>query len=336
MLRKTYLLVVAAAIGILTFPLSSNAQDEVSLLKSDTCFTGPFSSYERWMNVISGGSREKAEDFEERLTRNTAFYKKEQFENYRETIDCRTMIYKVDDAIVDGFYIAPSDQSDLPVVIYNRGGNATYGAWIFGNVYLRLFDIAKEHNVAIFATNYRGVFPTLPGNDEFGGEDVKDVLALPQLFSEFPAVNPEKVAVYGESRGGMQSLLALKQGLQADAAVLFAGQYDFVEALKHRPEMEKVYRARIPNYEENKAEALKKRSAIHWVGEIDKDIPVLLIHGEQDQRVLVDSSIALNKVLEAEGFKHKLSVYEGLGHQSAPKRKQIVAEMISWFKQHWD
>lgn len=336
MTKIIYLYTAVLVTALITLSTSAAAQQDVTLLKSNSCFSGPFSSYDGWMTIISGGNSKNAADFEERLKRNKAFYVKEDFQRYQKTLDCQSFIYQVDDAIVDGFYIAPANQSDVPVIIYNRGGNASYGAWIFGNVYLRLFAIVSAYDVAIIATNYRGVYPKLPGKDEFGGEDVKDVLALPQLFGKFPAINPDHVAVFGESRGGMQSLLAMKQGLEADAAVLYAGNYDLLEGLKHRPEMEKVYQARIPNYASNKEEALKKRSSIHWVDEIDKDVPLLLIHGDQDKRVRVVSSIAMDKALDKQGIKHKLSIYEGLGHRSAPQREAIVAEMMSWFKQHWD
>lgn len=322
--------------GTLAFTQPVQAQENVSLIKSESCFTGLFSNYDSWIKMISGGSSKKTEDFEERLKRNKSFFKQEDFERYQEAIDCQSIVYKVDDAIVDGFYVAPAGKPDLPVVIYNRGGNGAYGGWVFGRVYLRLFDLAKKHNVAIFATNYRGVYPKLPGKDEFGGEDVKDVLALPQLFHEFPAVDSEKIGLYGESRGGMQSMLALKHGLKADSVVLYAGDYDLQQGLKRRPEMEQVYKARMPNYEENKEAELKKRSAVYWVDEIDNNIPILLIHGNADKKVHVEQSIALDKALEKEGFNHKLSIYEGLGHQSAPKRKEITAEMMSWFKQHWN
>lgn len=335
MIRKAYLLVVIAFTSLLALPQSSVAQENVALLNHDTCFKGTFANYERWMTVISGGSSDNTADFEERLAQNRKFWDKEQFQRYQKTIDCQTVMYKVDDSLVNGFYIAPVDKSNLPVVIYNRGGNAHFGAWMFGNVYLRLFEVALQHDVAIFATNYRGVYPKLPGSDEFGGADVKDVLALPQLFSEFPAINPENVAVYGGSRGAMQSLLAIKHGLNVDAAVLYAGDYDLIESLEHRPEMEKIYRERIPNYADHKVDALKQRSALYWVDELDKDTPILLIHGDQDESVRVGSSIELNQSLEKHGFKHKLSIYEGLGHRSAPKRDEIVAEMIGWFKQHW-
>lgn len=100
--------------------------------------------------------------------------------------------------------------------------------------------------------------------------------------------------------------------------------------------METVYQATIPNYATNNDQALKARPALFWVDQIANDTPILLIQGDADKRVRVESSIALDRALEEHGFTHDLSIYEGLGHRSAPKRQAITAEMVAWFKQHWD
>lgn len=57
-----------------------------------------------------------------------------------------------------------------------------------------------------------------------------------------------------------------------------------------RPEMERVFRARIPNYDENKSAALEARSAVHWTHAIDTDLPILILHGERDDRVSLNSA----------------------------------------------
>ena len=332
-IKQTVVFTLLTVAGFIAMP--AQADLDVELKGSSECFRGPFANYDSWLKMLTSRGSDDA-DPEQLMEKMKAFYKKEDFERYKESLECKNFIYKVNDAMVHGYYVAPKGQSDLPVIIHNRGGNGSYGAWVFTRAYNQLFGLAKEENVAIFASNYRGTAPKLPGKDEFGGTDVNDVVALPQLFKHFPNVNPEKVGVYGASRGGMQSLLAVKRGLEVDAIVLYAGQYDLFEGQKHRPKMERVHKARIPNYDENRDEELRKRSAVFWMDEIDNDIPILLIHGDKDERVSVESSIALDKVLEKEGFTHKLSIYEGLGHRSFPKKKEIKNEMMSWFRANWE
>lgn len=332
-INKSMVFSLLAAVSFAVAPVK--AEPNVKLMGTSDCFSGEFASYDSWMEKIANmnSGNPNVEKFMDKLK---SAYKKEDFESYQQSLDCKNVMYKVDDAVVRAYYVAPKGKSDLPVIIYNRGGNASYGAWTFARAFGQLFSLAKESNVAILASSYRGSVPKLPGKDEFGGADVNDVVALPQLFEHFPNVNPENVGLYGASRGGMQSLLAVKQGLDVDSIVLYAGDYDFFEGLKHRPEMERVYKARIPNYDEEKEAELRKRSAVFWMDEIDNDIPILLIHGDKDERVSVESSIALDKVLEKEGFKHKLSIYEGLKHRSFPKQKEIRSEMMSWFRANWE
>ncbi|PWW39458.1 prolyl oligopeptidase family protein [Idiomarina loihiensis] len=332
-IKQTLILSLFTVTGLTA--TSVQAEPEVKLVGKSDCFSGAFASYESWMKKIAQMNRDKP-NTEKILKKVKAFYKKEDFKNFQENLECKNFIYKVNEAMVHGYYIAPKGQSDLPVIIYNRGGNGSFSSWIFPRVYNKLFELADEKNVAIFASNYRGAAPKLPGKDEFGGADVNDVVALPQLFEHFPNVNPENVGLFGFSRGAMQSLLAVKHGLSVDSIVLHAGQYDLFEGQKHRPEMERVHKARIPGYEQNKDEELKKRSAVFWMDEIDNDIPILLIHGDRDKRVLVNSSIGLDKVLEKEGFTHKLSIYDGLGHSSFPRQKEIREEMMSWFRKYWE
>lgn len=332
-IKQTVVFTLLMVAGFIAMP--AQAELDVELKGSSECFRGPFANYDSWLKMLTSRGSDDA-DPEQLMEKMKAFYKKEDFESYKENLECRNILYKVDDAIVHGYYIAPKGQSDLPVIIHNRGGNESYGSWLFTRVYNQLFSLAQEENVAILASNYRGATPKLPGKDEFGGADVNDVVALPQLFEHFPNVNPEKVGLVGFSRGGMQSLLAVKHGLEVDAIVLIAGQYNLFEGQKHRPKMERVYKALIPNYGENRDEELRKRSAVFWMDEIDNDIPILLIHGDKDERVLVDSSIGLDNVLEKEGFTHKLSIYEGMGHSYLSKQKEITDEMMSWFRANWE
>ncbi|WP_224797586.1 alpha/beta hydrolase family protein [Idiomarina abyssalis] len=331
-IKQTLMFSLFVTMSFVAMP--AKAEPDVKLMGTSDCFKGRFASYDSWMQMIAKmqGDKPGAEKF---MSKVKAVYKKEDFESYRQNLDCKNVMYKVDDSVVHAYYVAPKNESDLPVIIYNRGGNASFGSWTFARVFSRLFNLATEGNVAIFASSYRGAFPKLPGEDEFGGADVKDVVALPQLFEHFPNVNPEKVGVFGASRGGMQSLLAVKQGLDVDSIVLYAGQYNLFEGLEHRPEMVRLYKERIPNYDEEKEAELKKRSAVFWMDEIDNDIPILLIHGEKDERVLVDSSIGLSKVLEKEGFTHKLSIYESGKHRYGKNAEAIEGEMLSWFKTNW-
>ena len=50
------------------------------------------------------------------------------------------------------------------------------------------------------------------GREEFGGADVRDVLAVTRIGQALPYVDPRRVFALGYSRGGMMALLAARKG----------------------------------------------------------------------------------------------------------------------------
>jgi len=48
------------------------------------------------------------------------------------------------------------------------------------------------------------------GKEEHGGKDLNDVFNLIPLLSHLPNANTLRIGLYGESRGGMMTYLALK------------------------------------------------------------------------------------------------------------------------------
>lgn len=141
--------------------------------------------------------------------------------------------------------------------------------------------------------------------------------------------------MYGHSRGGMQTFLALKQLPTIKAVASISGASDVLRSLDVRPAMEKVYNFRIPNYATKKVAELEKRSVLKWADKFDKTIPILLQHGEQDSKLSVENSKWLARALTKLKHPHKRSTYEGEGHSWHPKTEPIVMkERTDCFHQH--
>ena len=73
-----------------------------------------------------------------------------------------------------------------------------------------LFPIANQGFV-IIGSQYRGTGSKNNLLDEFGGKDVNDVTALLDYIPSIKDADPERIGMYGASRGGMQTHLVLKQ-----------------------------------------------------------------------------------------------------------------------------
>jgi len=249
------------------------------------------------------------------------------FNHFKNNLSCRQFQYVVGDSKVLGFIIKPKNITEkLPVVLYNRGGNGDFGAVSFGSMMRNLFPIAQQGFV-IIGSQYRA-------DDEFGGKDVDDVMALFKLVPSINGADAERIGMLGASRGGMQSYLTLKLTDQVKAVAVIAGVADLNTQIDERPRMERVYKKRIPNYTKNKQLELEKRSVLRWLEQLPQDVPILLLHGMSDERVSVEHSITLAAALDKADMPHKLLLYPGDDHGLSQNKVQATQEIVTWFKQY--
>ena len=103
--------------------------------------------------------------------------------------------------------------------------------------------------------------------------------------------------------------------------------------LNWRPMMEKIYRGRFPDYDNNKSAALAARSVINWLDELP-DAPVLLLHGSEDKRVNPEQSRLLAAALDNAEHTNKLVIYEGDNHSLVKNRKAMQQEVIAWLDEY--
>jgi dipeptidyl aminopeptidase/acylaminoacyl peptidase len=256
------------------------------------------------------------------------------YQRFASSVHCESFVYQVNGVPVVGFLLKPKhQQGKLPVLVFNRGGNGGFGAWKFGNIFYDLMPLA-EQGYLVLASNYRGEIQ--PGGqqhvaDEFGGADVADVLAFKQLIPTIAAADANKVAMIGHSRGGMQSWLAAKNWPELKALMILAGVSDLQQELKVRPEMEKVYTHRIPDYHNNKEQQLKARSVVHFLPQIRADLPVLILHGDADKQVTVQSAYQIEALLKARNQPHKMVIYPRGDHGFTQYRTEIKQEILQFY-----
>jgi dipeptidyl aminopeptidase/acylaminoacyl peptidase len=237
-----------------------------------------------------------------------------------DKVEIRSITFLSDGLKVKGYLAVPKEGKKLPCVIYNRGGNRSFGALNDEEAVYLLGRVATWGYV-VAASQYRGVRGG-EGKEEFGGADVDDVLNLMPLLESLPQADARRIGMYGWSRGGMMTYLALTRTDRIAAAVIGGGSSDLFDGLKQRPDMEKaVYAELIPNYAKDKEAALTARSAIRWPEKINKKTPLLLLHGGADWRVDPTEALAMVSALYKskqpfrfvffEGGDHGLSEYQG-------------------------
>ena len=317
---------------------ASNLINDERIKDQKNCFSSIFESYDSWRGFIEKKYKKRSKSEKDLLKKLSWFdtmFGEDKFNQYKNNLSCNTFTYQVDGNDVYGYIIKPkTNEKKLPILIYNRGGNGNFGGVVFGSMMFNLFPIANEGFV-IIGSQYRGTFTKNSSvHDEFGGKDVNDVIALLDYIPSIEGVDAQRIGMYGASRGGMQTHLALKQTNNIKAIATIAGATDLLQELNFRPAMEKVYTKRIPDYDKNKVAELEKRSVLKWVNELSPNIPILLLHGEDDKRVSVKNSIDLADALTKNSIPHKLVVYPNDNHGLMKNKVKVNKELVDWFQEY--
>lgn len=247
------------------------------------------------------------------------------FHEVKSNYHCLKYTYIVEGTEVDGFYFAKkqTENTPAPTIIFNRGGNGRYGENTTFSVIGGQLALAKKGFI-VLASNYRK-------QDEFGGKDVNDVVALVNIAEQLPQVDKNKIGMFGVSRGGHMTYMAAKQLPQIKSIAVWAGVSDLETSIAERPEMERVYKARIPHYASQKQQQLQMRSVIHWIDQLPAKLPIFLLHGDRDKRVHVNQSKRLAKALEANNRSVELKIFEGADHGMRPNRQEALDTVVTWF-----
>lgn len=247
---------------------------------------------------------------------------------YIDNIEMNWMTYLSDGLKISGLLVKPKKPGKYPCIIYNRGGSGNFGQLSFFHSTIILGDLASKGYIVI-ASNYRGNGKS-EGREEFGGSDVNDVINLIDILKEIEEADIEKIGMYGWSRGGMMTYLALTQTDQIDVACVGGANADLTQI--DRPNMESgVYAQYIPNYTTNKQVELEKRSAIFWVDKFPKNVPILLLHGNADWRVKSKNSLKLALEFEKYRIPYRLKIFDGADHGIKEYRNEVNKEVVNWF-----
>ena len=246
--------------------------------------------------------------------------------------ECIKMTYLSDGVKVIGFILKPVEAGGkrLPAIIYNRGGSREFGKIVPDHLFLSEYEFLAQGFV-IFASQYRGSDGG-EGKDEFGGKDLQDVSSLLSLARSLDYVDSRNIFMYGVSRGGMMTYLALKNGFSVNAAAVSAGPTDLAALGRLRPEMAKNYSEMVPDYKADPVGTMKARSAMEWPEKINT--PLLLLHGTADWRVPTDQTLNLAAKLQQLHRTYALDIFANDTHGLPMHNEEAHQRIINWFRAH--
>jgi dipeptidyl aminopeptidase/acylaminoacyl peptidase len=247
-------------------------------------------------------------------------------EQYRYLYDVHLydITYESDGLVVKGALLEPKKMGKYPAIIFNRGGNRSYATMSAQRLVSTSLAELSSHGYVVISSNYRE-------NDEYGGKDVNDVLHLIETLKEVEKAAIDRIGMYGWSRGGIMTYLALTKTDKIKTAVIGSTPSNLFDVISERPRVEEnILSIYIPNYWENKDEELKKRSVIYWAEKLNKETSILILSGTKDKRVNPEQADNIAKKLDELNYDFKLKKFD-TGHSFRSKQKELKILMKKWF-----
>jgi dipeptidyl aminopeptidase/acylaminoacyl peptidase len=244
-------------------------------------------------------------------------------------IDISRIAYTSDGLRVRGYLLAPRTGDSLPVIIANRGGVSAFGAWTDFSAAVMLGRLASWGYI-VLASQYRGNVGG-EGQDEYGGADVNDVLNLIPIAEQLPRADASRIGMWGWSRGGLETFVALTKTDRIAAAVIGSAPVDVARWVEYRPDMARVFSRFIPEFTTTPEAALVARSALAWPERLHKGTPILLMHGSSDWRVPPAEVFDMGAALWRTEHPFRLVFFEGGDHGITEHRDEVNRLTRAWF-----
>ncbi|MEW4369505.1 alpha/beta hydrolase family protein [Paenibacillus kandeliae] len=217
-----------------------------------------------------------------------------------------------------------------PAFVYCRGGIGRVGS-----VRMTWLERFAQHGQVVFAPCYRGAEGG-EGRDQFGGDDVQDVLSGLDWLTSLPFVDEQRVAIMGFSRGSVDAAQAAVRWQQKErhmrALIVWGGVANLAQTYEERIDLRRMLKRVIGGSTGKYPERYEARSP----SALAKDIPcpVLIIHGQQDEQVDPSHGQLMIRRLQELGQPYDVQWYEDYGHHMPEDvHKQAIARMFAWIEQ---
>ncbi len=223
-----------------------------------------------------------------------------------------------------------------PAILWPHGGPNYHNE----NRFHPWFQTFVSRGYAVFAPDFRGstgygkTFQRLIFRD-WGGGDLKDLIASVDFLKEKGYADPERIAVVGMSYGGFAVLTCITRAPEVFRAAVDAygpaNLFTFIDS--NPPSWREGIYALVGHPERDRA-YLEDRSPMNRVGNIRT--PLLVIQGKNDPRVAQAESDQIVEALRAKGRTVEYVVYEDEGHGFSRQKNLIDAlhRTVDFLDQH--
>lgn len=210
-----------------------------------------------------------------------------------------------------------------PAVVYVHGGPNGQRTMAFDP----FLQTLSEAGFVVIAPNYRGstgygkAFEDA-NNKDWGGGDLKDLVAAVRFFAAKGEIDPKRVGITGGSYGGYMTLMALCKTPDVWAAgVERYGMPDLVmDYLLSKSRFPEWYETEMGTPKTH-AKLFRERSPLPYLDDIKS--PLMIFQGANDTNVPRSESDLLVAVLKELKKPHEYIIYDDEGH-GFTKRKNLV------------
>ncbi|MCG8503085.1 MAG: alpha/beta fold hydrolase [Sphingomonadales bacterium] len=317
-------LIASAGASLLLSAMNSPVGDNP--IVSHVPYAFPFEDYESWLAFM-----DKAPDPAWRADAMRRLIPEDVFLSYRDQKTLRTeqIVYLNEGLRINGFAVAPRQiEAPLPVILYAHGGVAQWGRITFFDL-LELHRLAEQGYVVI-ASALRGEGGS-EGKPNLGAGDLSDMLRLLDVAAHIDGADTARVGLWGFSRGGGLGYRMIAASDRIAAAVLVGASSDLVGSPRRQEFDTHVYPGIVDNYATDKDAALRTLSAVYWPERLSKNTRLLLIHGADDERVPVRSSLVMAQHLSRLKRDYQLLVLENGSHTLIEHQLRVRREIDRWF-----
>lgn len=247
--------------------------------------------------------------------------------------------YRSDDGMeVPAFLLKPADVSrPVPAVVYPHGGPTSH----YGDEWDGYAQYFVDRGYAWLAINFRG--STSYGRDferanhgVWGVDDTIDCLAAADFLAGLEWVDPERIAIFGASYGSYMALTSLTDDPKHRFACGVAkyGDCDILTSWAQSDRVGVEDLERMMGHPSTARKAYRAGSPVHRLERIQR--PLLIAHGEKDERVHPRQSEQLVRELDRLGKTYEYVTYPTEGHGLLRRGPQLhfyrrLERFLDWY-----
>jgi len=257
--------------------------------------------------------------------------------------ETRVVSWKARDGLdIEGLLTLPAGYQEskrVPLIVNIHGGPAG----VFGEGFIAgpaIYPVASfaAKGYAVLRPNPRGSSSYgLPFRksvfQDWGGADYLDIMTGVDLVVRMGVADPDRLAVMGWSYGGYMTSWIVTQTGRFKAAAIGAGITNNI-SMYGTQDIPSVFEDYFGGPPWEQLKVYLDRSPMFHVGKVKT--PVLILHGERDERVPPGQAFEFYNALKRQGVETKLVVYPRTPH--GPREPKFVLDIaqrhIDWVEKH--